>query len=108
MSITDRKDQSLNSPIRSDWDRVGTPRAIRKLPIGFPTAQPLVTSVRVYPEPTTQLAPVRSLLHCQPNKLSPLIHDRHLAPRHGWPSLAAEPMPSRCVGHAPEHLSGMS
>src|SRR5262245_15933065 len=94
MSITDRKNQSLNSPIRSRWVRVGTPRAIRKLPIGFPTAQPLVTSVRMYPEPPAQLPPVRSLLHRQPNKLTPLIHDRHLAPRHGWPSLTAESMPS--------------
>src|SRR5262245_35234698 len=75
----------LSRPSRPRRACVGTPRAIGELPIGFPAAQPLVTGVRVDPEPPAQLAPVHPLLHCQPNKLTPLIHDRHLAPRHGWP-----------------------
>src|SRR5215207_5773278 len=35
------------------------------------------------PEPPAELAPVRPILHRQPNKLAPLVHLRHLAPRHG-------------------------
>src|SRR3954468_18190622 len=40
-------------------------------------------------EPPTQLSPVCPFHTRQLNKLAPLVHDRHLAPRHGsppWPS----------------------
>src|SRR5262245_21415415 len=85
MGVAHCKNLCLSRPSPPRRACVGTPRAIGELPIGFPAAQPLVTGVRVDPEPPAQLAPVHPLLHCQPNKLTPLIHDRHLAPRHGWP-----------------------
>src|SRR5208282_2403800 len=43
------------------------------------------------PEPSTQLPTVHALLHCKSHKLTPLIHNRHLMPRHGWPPL--QPIP---------------
>src|SRR5271170_5222206 len=42
-------------------------------------------------EPPAQLPSVHSLLHRKPHKFTPLFHNRHLAPRHGWPPL--QPIP---------------
>jgi len=47
------------------------------------TVQPLVGRRSTDAKPSTQLATVRSFLHSQCYKLTPLIHGRHLFPRHG-------------------------
>jgi hypothetical protein len=52
--------------------------------------QPFVASLRADPVPAAQLPPVYTLLLCEPDKLSSLVHDRHLAPRHQRPPSQAE------------------
>ena len=88
--------QSQNALLDRRFDPPGTAmrpaRAIRQFFFGHPAAKPLVAGVRMDPEPPAQLPPVRPFLHCKPHKLAPLVHDRHLAPRHGWPSLKAQSM----------------
>src|SRR5690242_2262927 len=68
-----------------------TARTVRKLPIGRPAAEPLVTRRRVNPEPPTQLAPIRPFYARKTHKLTTLVHDRHLVPRHGSPPWQSNP-----------------
>src|SRR6202451_3058242 len=85
VSVEQRQNARFRRCCGSRGARMRPPRAIGKLVLAHSSTQPLVTSVRINPEPSAQLAPVRSFLHCQPDKLTPLVHYRHLAPRHGWP-----------------------
>src|SRR5713226_2796423 len=77
-ALLDRRFGPPRAPMR-------TPRAIREFFIGRPAVKPLVAGVRMDPEPPAQLPPVRPFLHRKPHKLTPLVHDRHFPPRHGWP-----------------------
>ena len=85
MRIAHRHNALFDRLLRSSRARVRTPGAIRKLPIGSPASKPLVPGVRMDPEPAADLPPVRPFLHRKLNKLTPLVHYRHLPPRHGWP-----------------------
>src|SRR5947209_6952782 len=85
VGITHRQNRSLDRTLGPQWARMGATGTIRKLPIGSPAAEPLVANLGADPEPPTQLPPVAPLLHRKTNKLTPLVHDQHLAPRHGWP-----------------------
>ncbi len=88
MAITQRQDPIFDRTVGPQRDRMRTPRAIRKLPIGSKAAEPLVPNLGADPKPPAQLPPVRSLLVRQPNKLATLIHNRYLSPRHGWPPVS--------------------
>src|SRR5581483_10917313 len=60
------------------------PRSVRQRSIaGQRAAQPLVTNIRTDPETPAQLPPIDALTHRQPDKLTTLIHYRHLSPWHG-------------------------
>src|SRR5258706_397863 len=72
------------SPICPLWARMRTPRSVCEFLIDLPSAKPFIARIRVDAEPTAKLTPVRPLLHRKPHKLSPLIHSRQLAPRHGF------------------------
>src|SRR5438105_6750699 len=91
MRDAQRQYAPFQRPLRPPRARVRTPRAIRKLLIGSPAAKPLVPSGGMNLEPPAQLAPVCPLLHRKLNKLTPLVHDRHLLPRHGWPPWQPNP-----------------
>src|SRR5438552_12908937 len=91
MRVAQRQNARFHRPLRPPRARVRTPRAIRKLLIGSPAAKPLVPSGGMNLEPPAQLAPVCPLLHRKLNKLTPLVHDRHLLPRHGWPPWQPNP-----------------
>src|SRR5207248_8485165 len=91
MRVAQRQNARFHRPLRPPRARVRTPRAIRKLLIGSPAAKPLVPSGGMNLEPPAQLAPVCPLLHRKLNKLTPLVHDRHLLPRPGWPPLPPTP-----------------
>src|SRR5688572_31411766 len=59
-------------------------------------------------EASAQFTPVRPCLHRQPHKLPPLIINRHLPPRHGWPPksqfhaiLKCRLCPRTAVGYLP-------
>ena len=91
MRIAHRKHSSLHRRFRPARARVRTPRAIRKLPLGCKAAEPRVPGGRMNPEPAAQLPPVGSFLHRKLNKLTPLLHDRHLLPRHGSPPSGPNP-----------------
>ena len=91
MGVAHRKNALLDrrcGPRRAQMRTTGT---IREAFIGRPAAEPLVAGIRMNPEPPAQLAPVRPFLQRQSNKLTPLVHDRHLAPRHGWPPCKPNP-----------------
>jgi hypothetical protein len=93
MRIAHRKHPRLDRRRAAPGARMRTARAIRKwLAPRRPTAQPFIAGLRADPEPPTQLAPVHTFLHRQPNKLTSLVHDRHLSPRHGRPSFEADSM----------------
>ena len=78
--------QSFHCRIAARRARMRPARAIAKVPVAAnPAGKPLVARIGVDPEPTAQLPPVRALLLCQSNKLTPLVHNRYLSPRHGWP-----------------------
>src|SRR5882762_9391451 len=51
-------------------------------------------------EPPAQLPPVGIRLRRKPNKFPSLVHDRHLAPWHGWPPCS--------LVHAYDDVSAMS
>src|SRR5579885_1450342 len=60
-----------------------TARPVRRPVLALPRSpQPFVAGLGADPEPPTQLTPAHSRSSRQSHKLYPLIHDRHLAPRH--------------------------
>lgn len=74
VSVPHRQNVSFDRRGGPQRARMRPPRAIRKLFIAHPTTKPLVAGISMNPEPAAQLAPVRSVLHRQPNKLTPLVH----------------------------------
>src|SRR6266540_161736 len=84
MGVTHCENALLSLPICPLWARMRTPRSVCEFLIGLPSAKPFIARVRVDAEPTAKFTPIRPLLHRKPHKLSPLIHNRHLAPRHGF------------------------
>ena len=85
MGVTHRQHLLLGRSLGALRARVRTARAIGQL---FPrgcAAEPRVPRVRMNPKPPAQFAPVGTFLHRKPHELSPLVHLRHLFPRHGWP-----------------------
>ena len=92
MGIAHRKHARFHRRLTAPWRRMGTPRMIAQLLFAAgPAIKPLVAGIRMDPEPSAKLTPVRSLLHRKPHKLTPLIHDRRLLPRHGRPPLQPNP-----------------
>jgi hypothetical protein len=85
MRIAQRQNAGLDRRCGPGRARMRPPRTIRQLFIADRATKPLVAGVSMNPEPPAQFAPVRSFLPRQPDKLTPLVHLRHLAPRHGWP-----------------------
>src|SRR6187200_2565097 len=78
--------ESFHCRITARRTRMRPPRAIAKVPVAAnPAGKPLVAGIGMDPEPPAQLPPVRVFLLCQSNKLTPLVHNRYLSPRHGWP-----------------------
>jgi hypothetical protein len=108
MGVAHRKNALFDRLIRLLRARMRPARSVGDLLFGLPSAQPFITRLRVNTEPPAKLPPVRPFLHRKPNKLSPLIHNRHLAPWHGWPPESPNPCTIQCVGYVPEHLSVMS
>jgi len=91
VSIAHRKYALFRHRVTAAGHRMWTTRAIGQLSIAaLPSPKPLVADVRADPEPPAQLTYVRALLHCQSDKLTPLVHDRHLLPRHERPPSRAE------------------
>src|SRR5262249_36019712 len=91
MSIAHRQNTRFDRVLRPHRTRMRTPGPVREFPIGHPAAKPLVAGGRMNPSSSTELSPVRPFLHRQPHKLTPLIHDRHLLPWHGWPPKQPNP-----------------
>src|SRR5262249_30195310 len=53
--------------------------------------EPFVADLRTDPEPAAQLPPVHTFLQRKLHKFTTLLHDRHLAPRHGRPPSQPNP-----------------
>ena len=88
MRFADHKHPRFDGGIAVIGAAMRPARMIGERPIpGKCTAQPLVADIRTNPEPPAQLSPVCPLLCCKPDKLTPLIHHRHLVPWHGKASL---------------------
>lgn len=83
MSIAYGKNLGFNCRRRPVRTGMRPARPVRKIPITRqPSAKPLVARLRTDPKTPAQLTAVNPLTLRQPNKLSSLIHDRHLLPRH--------------------------
>src|ERR1700704_5609369 len=92
MRVANRQHKRLGLRLCALRTGMRTPRLIgQQLISGSKTTKPLVPSLRTDPKPPTQLTAVSPFLHRKPNKLSSLLHDRHLLPRHGWPP--SKPIP---------------
>jgi hypothetical protein len=95
MSVAHRKHCCLGQHRAVQRAEMRPPRAVRKLVLTRSgPRQPFVASLVADAEPLTQRTAIRPLLISQPHKLTSLVHNRHLAPRHGRPSFAA--LPRQC------------
>ena len=79
VSIAYCKNTLFNLPICPLRTRMRTPRPVCDLLLGLPSAQPFIARVRVDAEPPAKLPPVDALLHRKADKLTSLIHYRHLS-----------------------------
>src|SRR5882672_5866579 len=100
MGVAYGKNPSLDRALRLPRARTRTARLVRKALIDLPSAHPFITGVRMNTEAPAELPPVGPFLHRKLHELSSLIHNRHLAPWHGWP-------PNRQI-HALSNVSAMS
>jgi hypothetical protein len=92
MRVTHRQYMLFHHGLATARAPMWTTRPVRQLFIArFPALDPFVANIRADPEPAAKFAPVRPCLHRQSNKLTPLAHDRHLLPRHGWPPFQPNP-----------------
>src|SRR3974390_1986297 len=86
MRIPDRQHQSLHFSPAAAGTEMRPARAIFERSVSFhKKAEPFIAGLRANSEPAAEFPPVHSLLQCKLHKLAPLLHDRHLAPRHGSP-----------------------
>jgi len=106
MRVAHRQHLRLDRRIAAPRTAVRPPRPIGQFHIaGLLPPQPLIANVRADPEPPAQLPTVDTLLHRKADKLTPLVHYRHLSPWHGKPPEKGHSSQYGCVSYVSEHLS---